>query len=116
MKVVFTVFILTMFICGCVSSDCFVSATANPQMGEKYRLYFNTLKVVQVCEGSVHVKHHSYGGLRVCVIPLVNDYVTDSYLRPGLYEYKGPYTYEVIKDLPGNKRTHTVRLFQEVKE
>lgn len=48
MKVVFTVFILTMFICGCVSSDCFVSATANPQMGEKYRLYFNTLKVVQV--------------------------------------------------------------------
>ena len=103
-------------LCGCISADRFVSANAEPQKGERYQLYFRTLKVVQVCDDSVHVKHESYNGLRICVIPLVNDYVTDSYLRTGLYEYVGPYTYETIKDLPGNTMTHTVRLFKEVKK
>ena len=103
-------------LCGCKSSDCFIAETASPRKGERYRLYYRTLKVVQVCEDYVHVKHHSYNGLRICVIPIENDYVTDSYLRPGLYEYVGPYTYEIIKDLQGNERTNTVRLFKEVKE
>ena len=103
-------------LCGCISADRFVAADEDPQIGERFRLYFRTLKVVQVCDDSVHVRHESYGGLRICVIPLVNDYVTDSYLRTGLYEYVGPYTYETIKDLPGNTMTHTVRLFREVKE
>ena len=99
---------------GCMSADCFIAADATPQKGERYKLYFNTLKVVQVCEDEVHVIHHSYEGLRVCVIPIVNDYVTGGYLRPGTYEYIGPYTYKTIKDMAGNEQTHTVRMFKEV--
>ena len=105
-----------MTLCGCLSADCFVAPTASPKKGEHYRLYFNTLKIVQVCDDRVHVKHHSDNGLRICVIPLENDYVTDSYLRPGLYEYVGPFTYTMIKDLAGNEGTNTVRLFKEVRE
>ena len=113
--------IALMMLCGCMSADCFVSPTATPRKGERCKLYFRELKVVQVCEDSVHVMKYddfdnSYDGLRVCIIPLENDYVTGSYLRPGLYEYVGPYTYETIKDLPGNKLTNTIRLFKEVKE
>ena len=105
-----------MLFCGCFTADRFIAADANPQRGERYRLYFRTLKVVQVCDDNIHVVHETYAGLRICVIPLVNDYVTGSYLKTGLYEYVGPYTYETIKDLPGNKRTNTVRLFKEIKE
>lgn len=94
---------------GCVTANCFVSESASPRKGEKMRLHFRTLKVVQVCDGYVHAIHHSYRGLRIAVIPLDNDYVTDSYLRPGLYEYVGPYTYETP-----NKQTNTIRLFKEV--
>jgi len=113
--------IALMMLCGCMSADCFVSPTANPVKGERYKLYFRDLQVVQVCEDSVHVMMfdefvNSYDGLRVCIIPIENDYVTGSYLRPGVYEYVGPYTYETIKDLPGNKQTNTIRLFREVKE
>ena len=102
-------------LCGCISADRFIAADTDPQKGDRYQLYFRTLKVVQVCDDSVHVRHESYNGLRICVIPLVNDYVTDSYLRTGLYEYVGPYTYETVKDANGNMKTHTVRLFKEVK-
>ena len=103
-------------LCGCITADRFIAAGADPQKGERYKLYFRTLKVVQVCDDCVHVMHETNEGLRICVVPLVNDYVTGSYLRTGLYEYVGPYTYETIKDLPGNKLTNTVRLFKEVKE
>jgi hypothetical protein len=114
MKKMITVIIGLMTLCGCMSSNCFVADTASPKKGERYRLHFNTLKVVQVCEDEVHVMHHSGKGLRICVVPIENDYVTDSYLRPGLYEYVGPYTYKTIKDLQGNEMTNTVRLFKAV--
>ena len=116
MKKIVTMAIGLVAFCGCMTADCFVSATARPKKGDRYRLYFNTLEIVQVCKDEVHVMHNSHSGLRVCVIPLENDYVTGSYLRPGLYEYVGPYTYQTIKDLPGNEKTHTVRLFKEVRE
>lgn len=99
--------------CGCKSPNYFISAAANPQKGSVYQLRFRTLKVVQVCDDCVHVMHASYKGLRICVIPLENDYVTDSYLRPGFYEYVGPYalgphTYETAEG------RYIVRLFKEV--
>lgn len=98
-------------LCGCMTADCFVSASASPKRGERMRLYFRTLKVVQVCDGYVHAIHDSYEGLRIAVVPLENDYVTDSYLRPGLYEYVGPVTYETTQN-----RMHTIRLFKEVED
>ena len=101
-------------VCGCKSTDCFIAADANLQKGDVYQLYYRKLKVVQVCDDCVHVMHASYKGLRICVIPLENDYVTNSYLRPGFYEYVGPYTYETVKDENGNKGWYTVRLFKEV--
>lgn len=103
-------------LCGCVTADRFVAADADPIRGERYKLYYRTLKVVQVCDDCVHVMHESYDGLRICVVPLVDDYVTNSYLRCGVYQYVGPYTYETISDERGNKRTNTVRLFKEVEE
>lgn len=106
---------LLLLVGGCLSSDCFISPTATPRPGERYKLYFRTLEIVQVVDKEVHVRHHTGNGLRVCVLPLFNDYVTGAYLRPGVYEYVGPYTYHVIKDGRGNdERTHTVRLFKEV--
>ena len=101
---------------GCMSADCFISETAAPRKGERMKLYFRTLKVVQVCEDSVHVIHQSYNGLRIAVVPLENDYVTGTYLRTGLYEYVGPFTYTTIKDANGNMKQNTIRLFKEVKE
>lgn len=106
--------LVLMVVCGCWSANCFIAEDANPQKGGVYQLHYRTLKVVQVCDDCVHVMHESYNGLRVCVIPLENDYVTNSYLRPGFYEYVGPYTYETIKDKNGNKRQYTARLFKEV--
>lgn len=106
--------IALMAVCGCRSPNYFISEAANPQKGSVYQLRFRTLKVVQVCDDCVHVMHASYNGLRICVVPLENDYVTDSYLRPGFYEYVGPFTYETIRDKNRNKRWHTVRLFKEV--
>ena len=105
---------MLLLVCGCLSSDRFISANADPHKGDTYRLYFRTLKVVQVCDDCVHVVHESCNGLRVCVVPLVNDYVTGSYLRRGVYEYVGPYTYDTVKDRNGNNGRHTVRLFKEV--
>ena len=101
-------------VCGCKTSNYFIAEAANPQKGSVYQLHYRTLKVVQVCDDCVHVMHASYKGLRVCVVPLENDYVTNSYLRPGFYEYVGPYTYETVKDENGNKGTYTVRLCREV--
>ena len=101
-------------VCGCKSANYFIAENANPQKGSVYQLRSSKLKVVQVCDDCVHVMHVSYNGLRVCIIPLENDYVTDSCLRPGFYEYVGPYTYETIKDKNGNKGWYTVRLFKEV--
>lgn len=105
-----------MMLSGCITANYLVSPRAEPQVGERYRVCLRTLKVVQVCNDSVYAMHESYEGLRIRVVPLVNDYVTDSYLRSGLYEYVGPYTYEKIKDSAGNSNTHTVRLFKEVNE
>ena len=99
-----------------MTSNGFISETAEPHKGDQLRLYFRTLKVVQVCGDSVHVLHHSREGLRIAVIPLENDYVTGAYLRPGLYEYVGPYTYKMVKDANGNSIKNTIRLFKEVKE
>ena len=104
-----------MLLCGCRSSSCLFSEKAEPVKGEKYELKTRIMQVVQVCDGSVHAMLRSRNGLRICVIPIVNDYVTDSYLRPGLYEYMGPYTYETPVDLAGNRHTNTIRLFKEVK-
>lgn len=115
-KVLIGLTVAVSLLAGCMTSDGFISETASPRKGDRLKLYFRTLKVVQVCEDSVHVVHHSYEGLRIAVIPLENDYVTDSYLRPGLYEYVGPYTYTKVKDANGNSTTHTVRLFKEVNE
>lgn len=105
-----------MLLCGCITADRLVDAEFDPQKGERYKLYLRTLKVVQVCDDCVHVMHETNEGLRICVVPLVNDYVTGSYLRSGLYVYAGPYTYETVKDLAGNKQRNTVRLFIEMKE
>ena len=105
-----------MILCGCCTADRFIAEGAEPQKGERIKLYFRTLKVVQVVDDCVHVMHETHNGLRICVVPLVNDYVTGSYLRTGLYEYVGPYTYNTIKDMAGNNGTNTVRLFKEVDE
>lgn len=101
---------------GCITADRMVDAGSDPRKGERYKIYLRTLKVVQVCDDCVHVKHETDEGLRICVVPVVNDYVTGSYLRSGLYVYAGPYTYETVKDLAGNKNRNTVRLFIEKKE
>jgi len=108
--------LIASLLCGCMSANCFISEGADPKPGEQYKLYFRTLKVVQVCDDCVHVVHKSYNGLRVAFIPSKNDYVTGSYLRPGLYEYVGPYTYTTIKDRNGNQTPNTIRLFKEVKQ
>ena len=102
-------------LCGCYTPDCFISPTSSPVVGEQYDLPFRTLKVVQVCDKEVHVMEEHYQGLRVGIIPLVNDYVTEQYLRTGRYEYVGPYTYKTIKDMAGNEKSNTIRLFKEVK-
>lgn len=115
-KLFLSFIVITSLFSGCMTSDGLISATASPRKGERVRLYFRTLEVVQVCDDSVHVLHHSYKGLRIAVQPLENDYVTGSYLRPGLYEYVGPYTYQTVKDANGNSKTNTIRLFKEVKE
>ena len=107
---------MLMALLGCLTADRFIASDAEPQKGERIQLYFRTLKVVQIVDDCVHVMHETNQGLRICVVPLVNDYVTGSYLRTGLYEYMGPYTYETIKDMAGNKGTNTVRLFKEVDE
>lgn len=105
-----------MLVCGCATTNCFVSPSCSPERGERYELAIRKLKVVQVCKEEVHVMHESLRGLRIAVIPLKNDYVADEYLRRGTYEYVGPYTYMTIKDLAGNEQTNTIRLFKEVKE
>ena len=116
MKKVVAILAMMMVLAGCRTANCFVSASASPKKGEVYELQYRTLKVVQVCDGFVHVMHwnwfkESYNGLRIAVIPLESDYVTDSYLRPGKYEYMGPVTYETVKG-----DTNTIRLFKEVGE
>ncbi len=105
-----------LLVCGCATTNCFVSPAFAPQRGERYELSIRKLKVVQVCADQIHVMHESLGGLRVVVIPLENDYVTGQYLRTGTYEYVGPYTYVTIKDLAGNEAPNTVRLFREVRD
>ena len=40
-------------LCGCITADRFIAADADPQKGERYKLYFRTLKVVQVCNDNV---------------------------------------------------------------
>ena len=115
-KILPALVVIGLLLSGCMTSNGFISETAEPHKGDQLKLYFRTLKVVQVCDDRVHVLHHSYDGLRIAVIPLENDYVTGTYLRPGLYEYVGPYTYTTIKDANGNSKTNTIRLFKEVKE
>jgi len=99
---------------GCCTASRMVSPTADIQKGERLEMSLRMLKIVQVCDDCVLVKYDDYSGLKIAVVPLVNDYVTDSYLRAGIYEYVGPYTYTTVKDENGNNGTHTVRLFKEV--
>lgn len=119
MKRVFVHFLCFMFlglICGCMTTNAFVSPKSEVKAGDRVRLSIRKLKVVQVVGDKVHVMHESERGLRIAIIPLVNDYVSNAYLRCGLYEYIGPHKYETIKDLSGNTLINTIRLFKEVED
>ena len=87
-------------------SDC-VEPESHPTIGNVYNHDGEDFEVFQVLKDGVMVSGDGYK-LDFVVITS-KGYVDDELLRPGKYEYVGPYTYETVK-----KKKRTIRCFKEV--
>ena len=96
----------------------------HPVRGEKFVHDGNGISVFQVLrsEGFVLAREDYNYKRRILDRGLVirvdtqDDYANDEYLRPGMYEYVGAYTYDTESVYEGVKRkgSNTVRVFKRV--
>lgn len=100
----------------------------HPNRGDKFVHDGDRIEVLQVLQTEGFVLAHKEINLRrgddildrglTIRVDTKDDYAKDEFLRPGVYEYIGTYTYETSPIINGvkTKGTNTVRVFKQVSD